>query len=43
MIEHVFGILLWKFQILCRPIELFYMEEIADVVDACLILHNMKG
>jgi len=41
MIERAFGILQRKFQILCRPAELFCMEEIADVVDACLILHNM--
>jgi len=41
MIERAFGILQRKFQIPCKPIELFYMEEIAEVVDTCLILHNM--
>jgi len=41
MIERAFGILQRKFQMLCRPVELFYMCEIADIVDTCLILHNM--
>ena len=41
MIERAFGILQRKFQALCRPMELFYVDDIADVVDACLILHNM--
>jgi len=41
MIERAFGTLQRKFQVLCRPVELFYMHEIADVVDTCLILHNM--
>lgn len=40
-VERAFGILQRKFQILCRPVELFYVEEIADIVDASLILHNM--
>jgi len=41
MIERAFGILQRKFQFLCRPVEIFYREDIADVVDTCLILHNM--
>jgi len=41
MIERAFGMLQRKFQALCRPVELFYMYDIADVVDTCLILHNM--
>jgi len=41
MIERAFGILQRKFQFLCRPVEIFYREDIADIVDACLILHNM--
>jgi len=41
MIERAFGILQRKFQVLCRPVELFYVHDMADVVDTCLILHNM--
>jgi len=41
MIERAFGILQRKFQIPCKPIELFHMDEIAEVVDTCLVMHNM--
>jgi len=41
MIERAFGILQQKFQALCGPVELFYVDDIADIVGACLILHNM--
>ena len=40
-VERAFGILQRKFQILTRPVELFYEEDIKDVVETCLILHNM--
>jgi len=41
MAERGFGILQSKFQTLCRPVELFCMEDIADIVDACLIFLHM--
>jgi len=41
MAERGFGILQRKFQILCCPVEMFHMEDIADIVNACLILHDM--
>jgi Plant transposon protein len=40
-IERAFGVLQQKFQILTRPVELWYKEDIKDVVEACIILHNM--
>jgi len=40
-IERAFGVLQRKFHILCRPVELCYEDDIAAIVDACLILHNM--
>lgn len=41
MIEHAFGVFQRKFQCLCRPVEPWCVEDVADVVDTCLILHNM--
>jgi Plant transposon protein len=40
-IERAFGVLQRKFQILTRPVELWYHEDICEVVGACIILHNM--
>jgi Plant transposon protein len=40
-VERSFGILQRKFMILSRPIELFYEEDIRNVVNTCIILHNM--
>jgi Plant transposon protein len=40
-VERAFGILRRKFQILSRPIELFFVEDIRNVVDTCIILHSM--
>jgi hypothetical protein len=40
-IERAFGTLVQQFQILQRPIRFWYWEEIVDLVDCCIILHNM--
>jgi Plant transposon protein len=40
-VERAFGVLCHKFQILSRPMEQLYEEEIRNVVDTCIILHNM--
>ena len=40
-IECAFGILVQKFHILQRPLRGWYLEELKDIVDACVILHNM--
>jgi Plant transposon protein len=40
-VERAFGILQRKFQILTRPMEHWYQEDIKDIVDTCIILHNM--
>jgi Plant transposon protein len=40
-VERAFGILRRKFQILKRPFELMHEEDIRNVVDTCIILHNM--
>lgn len=40
-VERAFGILQRKFQTLKRPVDLFFEEDIKDVVETCLILHNM--
>jgi Plant transposon protein len=40
-VERAFGILRRKFQILSRPFELLFEEDIRNVVDTCIILHNM--
>lgn len=39
--ERGFGIAQRKFQILCRPVEVWYEEDIQDVVITCFILHHM--
>jgi Plant transposon protein len=40
-VERAFGILRRKFQILSRPMELLFEEDIRNVVNTCIILHNM--
>jgi Plant transposon protein len=40
-IERAFGIAQRKWQVLCRPIENWYEDEIAEIVETCFILHNM--
>ena len=40
-IECCFGVLQWKFAFLAKPVELWYIEEISNVVYACIIMHNM--
>jgi len=40
-IERAFGVLQRKFHILVRDIELWYTEDIHDIVMACIIMHNM--
>lgn len=40
-VERAFGVLQRKFQILERKVELWYVEDIHQVVMACVVLHNM--
>ena len=40
-IERAFGVLQRKFQILCRPIEQWYIEDITNIVRTTIVLHNM--
>jgi Plant transposon protein len=40
-IERAFGTLVQQFQILQRPIRSWDWKEIVDLVDCCVILHNM--
>jgi Plant transposon protein len=40
-VERAFGVLRRKFQILSRPIELYYEDDIRNTVNTCIILHNM--
>lgn len=40
-VERVFGVLFRQFRILYEPCRLWYVDEIADVMTACVILHNM--
>jgi hypothetical protein len=40
-IERAFGVLVQRFQILQRPLKNWYWQEIVDIVDCCIILHNM--
>jgi len=40
-VERAFGILQRKFMIVARPVELFFVHEIRNIVEACIILHNM--
>ena len=40
-IEHAFGVLQAKFQIVTKPLYAFNLNQISDTVNCCLILHNM--
>lgn len=40
-VERAFGVLQRKFQILTKPLEFFYEEDIRNVVETCIVLHNM--
>jgi len=40
-IERAFGVFGRKFQIAVRKIEQWYVSDIKDIVEACIILHNM--
>ena len=40
-IECTFGILVQKFQVLQRPLRGWYENDINDIVQCCVILHNM--
>lgn len=40
-IERAFGVLQRKFHILVKPVELWHVNEIQDVVESCIILHNI--
>jgi hypothetical protein len=40
-IERAFGVLVQQFQILQRPIKNWYWTDIVDIMDVCIILHNM--
>ena len=40
-VERAFGVLQRKFQVLVRRIELWYVGDIAHVVNCCITLHNM--
>ena len=40
-IERAFGVLVARFHILSRPSRLHYRSDIANVMRACVILHNM--
>ena len=40
-IECAFGILVQRFHVLQRPLRMWYLEDITDLLDCCIILHNM--
>lgn len=40
-VERAFGVLVQRFQIVAKPINLWYRDDIAAVVKCCVILHNM--
>jgi len=40
-VECAFGILLQKFQVLQRPLRGWYIDEIRELLQSCVILHNM--
>lgn len=40
-IKQAFGIFQRKFQTLCRPVELWFEDEITNVVETCFMFHNM--
>jgi hypothetical protein len=40
-IECAFGVLVQQFQILQHPIKSWYWEDIVDIMDVCILVHNM--
>lgn len=40
-VEHAFGVLQSRFAIVRGPVNLWYRQDIADIMYACVILHNM--
>jgi hypothetical protein len=40
-IERAFGVLVQQFQILQRPIKSWYWQDIVDIMDTWIIMHNM--
>jgi hypothetical protein len=40
-IERAFGVLQRKFHIIVKPVELWHVDDIRDVVECCIMLHNM--
>jgi hypothetical protein len=40
-VECAFGIIVQKFQILQRPLKNWYVDDIKDLLDCCIIMHNM--
>ena len=40
-VECAFGIIVQKFQILQRPLKNWYVDDIKDLLDCCITMHNM--
>jgi len=41
-VECAFGILVKEFHILAQPLLKWYLEDITDILECCIILHNMS-
>jgi len=39
--EHGYGILQSKYHFIAQPVELHHLDEIDDLIVACIIMHNM--
>jgi hypothetical protein len=42
-IERAFGVFGRRFQIVVRKVEQWYISDIKNIVDCCVILHNIFG
>lgn len=40
-VERAFGVIQRKFQVLRRPLEQWYLDDIGGIVTTCIIFHNM--
>jgi len=40
-IERAFGVLVKRWKILQQPLRLWFRDDIADILDCCIIFHNM--
>jgi len=40
-IERAFGVLVKKWKILQQPLRLWFKEDLSDILDTCIIFHNM--